>query len=236
MPENNSIIIHGDNAKSMLCPENNNNSTPLNPQYNILYCDPPWKYHVWGKKGASSAAENHYPTMPLADICALSVGSIAAQDSALFLWVTCPNLQQSFEVIKAWGFTYKTVAFVWIKKNKKADSLFWGLGHWTRANAELCLLATKGNPRRVSKSVHQVIMTPIEAHSKKPDEARARIVELMGDLPRIELFARNYTEGWDVWGNEINSSIALTGQNINLANRQDNYKEAAQGRAAPGRR
>ena len=147
--------------------------------------------------------------MPISDICALTVGQLAAPNSALFMWATFPNLQEAFEVIKAWGFTYKTVAFVWVKKNKKADSLFWGLGHWTRANAEICLLATKGNPKRVSKSVHQVIMSPIAEHSKKPDIAREKIVDLMGDLPRIELFARNKTKGWHVWGNEVESDIAL---------------------------
>ena len=178
-------------------------------KYNILYCDPPWKYFVWSEKGKGRSAENHYSTMHLSDICALPVGNIAATDSAIFLWVTFPNLTDAFKVLDAWGFTYKTVAFVWVKKNKKADSLFWGLGHWTRANAEICLLATKGKPHRVSKSVHQVIVTPIEQHSKKPDEARRRIVELMGDLPRIELFAREQPEGWDVWGNEVNCSIQI---------------------------
>jgi len=178
-------------------------------QYNILYCDPPWQYFVWGKKGQGRTAENHYKTMSLQEICALPVGRIAAPDSALFLWATCPQLPCAFELLGAWGFSYKTVGFVWIKKNKIADSLFWGLGHYTRANAELCLIATKGNPKRASKSVHQVIMTPIEEHSKKPDEARRRIVELMGDLPRVELFARDYPDGWDVWGNEVKSSIQL---------------------------
>ena len=86
-------------------------------------------------------------------------------------------------------------------------SFFWGMGNWTRSNAELCLLATKGNPKRQSKSVHQIIVSPIEEHSKKPDEARKRIVELMGDVPRIELFAREHTPGWDVWGNEAPDSI-----------------------------
>jgi len=176
-------------------------------QYSIIYCDPPWQYKVWNKKGQGRTAENHYKTMPLSDLCALPVGHISAPDSALFLWATCPTLPYAFELLNAWGFSYKTVCFVWIKKNKIADSLFWGLGHWTRANAELCLLATKGKPQRISKSIHQVIMSPIEAHSKKPDEARHRIVELMGDLPRIELFARDYSDGWDVWGNEVNSSI-----------------------------
>ena len=180
--------------------------------YEIIYCDPPWRYAVWSKKGLGSSAENHYQTMPISEICALPVSDIAAPDCALFLWATCPNLPQALAVIEAWGFVFKTVAFVWIKKNKKADSLFWGLGYWTRANAEFCLLAIKGKPKRISKSVHQVIMSPIEAHSQKPAEARQRIVDLMGNLPRIELFARTYSDGWDVWGNEVTSNIELKGR------------------------
>jgi N6-adenosine-specific RNA methylase IME4 len=181
----------------------------MSRRYNIIYCDPPWRYVVWNGKGKGRSAENHYQTMPLSDICALPVGSVAASDSALFLWATLPNLPNAFKVMGAWGFVYKTVCFVWIKKNRKADSLFFGLGHWTRANAEVCLLATKGKPRRASKSVHQVIVTPVEEHSKKPDEARRRIVELMGDVPRVELFARKHSDGWDVWGNEVAGSIDL---------------------------
>lgn len=131
----------------------------------------------------------------------------------LFLWVTFPTLLESFEVIRAWGFQYKTVAFVWIKQNKKSDGLFWGMGYWTRANAEICLLATKGHPKRVSKRVHQVVISHIEEHSKKPNEVRNRIVELTGDVPRIELFARQTYEGWDAWGNEVQSDIAFDKKN-----------------------
>lgn len=147
--------------------------------------------------------------MRIEDICALPVSSIAAKDCALFMWVTFPTLPDAFKVLKAWGFSYRTVAFVWVKRNRKSPSWFWGLGHWTRANAELCLLAVKGKPKRVSARVHQIIDSPIEEHSKKPDEARHRIVELVGDLPRIELFARQTVPGWDVWGNEVHSDIAL---------------------------
>ena len=114
-----------------------------------------------------------------------------------------PLLQEGLETIKKWNFVYKTCAFNWVKKNKRTDSYFWGLGYWTRANAELCLLATKGKPKRINAGVHSVIDTPIEKHSKKPDEVKRRIVELMGDLSRIELFARQKTDGWDVWGNEV---------------------------------
>jgi N6-adenosine-specific RNA methylase IME4 len=148
--------------------------------------------------------------MKLNDICALPVADFAAKDSALFIWATYPQLQDAFSVINAWGFTYKTVAFTWVKRNKKSPGWFVGCGYWTRANAELCLLATRGHPKRVSKSVRQIIDTPISRHSEKPAETRERIVELMGDLPRIELFAREQTDGWHVWGNEVKSDIALT--------------------------
>lgn len=114
-----------------------------------------------------------------------------------------PQLNIAFELINAWGFEYKTCAFVWVKKNKVKDSWFWGMGNWTRANAELCLLATKGKPKRVDAGVHSVIDTRVEQHSKKPDEARKRIEQLMGDKTRIELFARQRVDGWDAWGNEI---------------------------------
>ena len=177
--------------------------------YNIIYADCPWQYKVWSKRGQGRSAENHYPTMRIEDICALPVSSIAAPDCALFMWVTFPTLPDAFKVLEAWGFTYKTVAFVWVKRNRKSPGWFWGLGHWTRANAEMCLLATKGKPKRISAKVHQIIDSPVEEHSKKPDETRRRIVELVGDLPRIELFARQTTPGWDAWGNEVKSNITL---------------------------
>ena len=178
-------------------------------QYQIILADPPWSYRVWSGKEKSRTAENHYPTMSLKDIQALPVEKLAAKDCALFLWVTCPMLAEAFSVLEAWGFTYKTVAFAWIKQNKKSPSLFWGLGHWTRANAEFCLLATRGHPTRRSKKVHQVLLSPVEEHSKKPDVIRERIVELMGDLPRVELFARQTAPGWDAWGNEVECSPGL---------------------------
>ena len=178
-------------------------------KYNIILADPAWAFRVWSKKGLDRSAEKHYPTMSLKDICALTVADIAAKDSALFLWATFPQLQDAFEVISAWGFTYKTVAFVFVKRNKKSPGYFVGCGYWTRANAEICLLATKGHPNRVSKSVRQIIDAPIGRHSEKPDETRTRIVELMGDLPRIELFARKKADGWHSWGNEVDSDIIL---------------------------
>jgi N6-adenosine-specific RNA methylase IME4 len=141
--------------------------------------------------------------MTIDDIKNLPIKLLTNKDCILFMWVTMPKLNECFEVIKSWGFEYKTVAFVWIKKNKKSDSLFMGMGRWTRANGEICLLATKGKPKRISASVHSVLVSPIEGHSKKPDEIRKRIVDLVGDLPRIEIFGRQKVEGWDVIGNDI---------------------------------
>lgn len=180
-------------------------------KYSVILADPPWHYKVYSKKGMGRSAESHYPTMQLEDIKALPVADIADQDCALFLWVTMPCLLEGIEVLKTWGFTYKTVAFVWVKQNRKADSLFWGMGYWTRSNVELCLLGTKGNPKRADAGVHQVVISHIEEHSKKPQEVHNRIVCLMGDVPRIELFARRKTDGFDVWGNEVESDIELKG-------------------------
>ena len=143
------------------------------------------------------------------DLKNLPISEIAEKDCTLFMWATFPMIKEALELIEAWGFRYKTTAFVWAKKNRKSDSWFTGLGFWTRSNAEICLLAVKGNPKRQSPCVSQLIVSPREEHSKKPDETRDRIVKLMGDLPRVELFARQKTEGWDVWGNEVKSDISL---------------------------
>ena len=150
--------------------------------------------------------------MSLEEIKTLPVAELADRDCVLFLWATFPMLQEALEVVRAWGFTFKTVAFTWIKLSPKSNSIYWGMGFWTRSNAEICLLATKGQPRRQAKNVHQVIISHVEEHSKKPEEARRRIVALMGEVPRVELFARQATPGWDVWGNEVQSNITwITG-------------------------
>ena len=171
-------------------------------KYNIIYADPPWSYKdkaLAGNRGACCK----YDVMTIEDIENLPIKDISASDCILFMWVTMPFLKDCFDVIKSWGFKYKTCAFTWIKQNKKSNSLFWGMGSWTRANAELCLIATKGKPKRQSAKVHSVIMSKIREHSRKPDETRDRIVELCGDMPRIELFARQSVDGWDCWGNEV---------------------------------
>lgn len=181
-------------------------------KYTVIYADPPWRYQ---QKSLSGAAENHYPTMSIQELCELPVDELADKDSMLFLWTTFPMLSEALQLIKAWGFTYKTVAFVWVKQNKKSPTWFYGLGFWTRSNAEICLLAKRGKPKRNSASVHQLIIAPIEKHSKKPDETRKRIEQLMGDVPRVELFARQKSEGWDVWGNEVESDITMEGSEVN---------------------
>ena len=170
----------------------------------MIYADPPWRYT---QKGLQGAAEKHYPTMGIDEICALPVADLAAPDSVLFLWATFPQLPEALRLIKAWGFQYKSVAFVWLKKNRKSESWFYGLGFWTRGNAEVCLLGItpdfKAKEQIKSHAVHQIVEEPIQAHSVKPDEVRKRIVTLMGDVPRIELFARQRATGWDAWGDEL---------------------------------
>jgi N6-adenosine-specific RNA methylase IME4 len=169
-------------------------------KYNIIYADPAWSYTG---NMMNSSATDHYKTMSLQDICNLPVKKIADNNCILFMWVTLPKLNQFMNVIESWGFEYKSTAFVWVKKNKISDSFFMGLGRWTRANPEICVLATKGKISRRSNKVRQLQIFPIEQHSKKPDEFRNLILELCGDLPRIELFARQKVDGWDCWGNEV---------------------------------
>ncbi|MCQ5034405.1 MT-A70 family methyltransferase [Coprococcus sp. DFI.6.81] len=176
-------------------------------KYGIIYADPPWRYNMSRGHGV---AENHYPTMSIEEICALPVADIAAEDSALFLWGTFPQLKEAMRVIDAWGFRYKTLAFLWLKQNKKADTWFYGMGFWTRSNAEVCLLATRGHPKRQTAGIHQFVITRIEEHSKKPDIVRDKIVQLVGDQPKVELFARQKVPGWDSWGNEIENDLILS--------------------------
>jgi len=172
-------------------------------KYNVIYADPPWKYKTWTEGGGT--AEKHYPTMKLDDIIKMkdTIEKISDNNCILFLWVTFPCLLEGLKVMKEWGFTYKTCGFNWVKRNKKSNTFFFGMGYWTRANSELCLIGTKGTIKRKSNKVFQIVDTPIEEHSKKPDIVRDRIVELVGDIPRIELFARQTADGWDCWGNEL---------------------------------
>ena len=174
----------------------------------MIDADPPWAYGQGGKgKSSHGIAKQHYDTMTTADICDIPIPSICAEDgAACFMWATFPNIAEAIKVMEAWGFRYKTAAFVWVKKNARSGGNYMGLGAYTRANAEVCLLGVtprfKAGERVRSHSVRQIIEAPWQGHSKKPDETRRRIVELLGDVPRIELFARQREDGWDAWGNE----------------------------------
>ena len=186
-------------------------------KYKIIYADPPWTYKLTGgKTNSRGMAKQHYKTMSLDNICKLPIRNICTNDSLLFIWATFPQIEQAITVINAWGFTYKTAAFVWVKQNKKANTPFWGMGAYTRANAEVCLLGisrdTKAKQIVKSNSVHQIIESPIQKHSKKPAIVRDKIIELVGPLPRLELFARDMVEGWDCWGDEVESNIKLGGE------------------------
>ena len=171
-------------------------------KYQIIYADPPWSYKTWTAKGGHKSASAHYQTMEKKDIQEMPIKEIADKDCTLFLWVTMPNLIEGIELIEKWGFTYKTCAFDWVKIYKSGKPVV-GLGYWTRANAELCLLATKGKPKRINNSVSQIVIEQPREHSRKPDCVRDRIVQLMGDLSRIELFCRHPEQGWDSMGNEL---------------------------------
>ncbi len=173
-----------------------------NKKYQIIYADPPWKYKDrLNLQNEGSAL--HYNTMNIDDICRLPIKNISDKNCILFIWVTMPMLEEVFKVITAWGFKYKTCGFCWIKTNPKSKTIFKGIGRWVMGNAEICLLATKGKPQRIVKNIHQIVMSERGKHSKKPNEVRERIVKLMGDIPRIELFAREKVIGWDSWGDEI---------------------------------
>jgi len=178
---------------------------PQDKKYKIIYADPPWNYCVTGNKIPQRAKSGQsYVPMRMIDLYSLDISKFAEKDCTLFMWATAPLLPEALYLLKCWKFEYKTVAFTWIKKNKQnTNSNFWGMGSWTRSNPEFCLLAVKGNPKSNSHSVHSVFESPIEEHSKKPNKIRNLIVELCGNVPRIELFARQKVEGWDAWGNEV---------------------------------
>ena len=188
-----------------------------NQKFDIIYADPPWRFKNWsigelakrGEKWARRNGRSPYDVMDLPDICNLPISDISAKDSVLFMWATYPKLEDAFQVIKSWGFTYKTIAFTWVKLNPGGLGFHFGLGYWTRQNPEICLLATRGKPKRIDNCVPNLIISPRHEHSRKPDEVRDRIVKLIGNLPRIELFARRKCDGWQSWGNEVESDIEI---------------------------
>jgi N6-adenosine-specific RNA methylase IME4 len=175
-------------------------------KFGVVYVDPPWSFEVYSGKGKQRAAARHYDVMSLGSIKTLPIADLAATDCALFLWSVWPRLPDALEVIAAWGFEFKTAAFVWVKQNRGGEGLFTGMGFWTRANTEPCLLATRGSPLRLAADVHQVILSPVREHSRKPDEVRSRIERLVAG-PYLELFGREQAPGWIVWGNEIPAPV-----------------------------
>ena len=173
-----------------------------NKKYGVIYADPPWSFKTYSEKGKDRSPEKHYPVLSIADIIRLPVDRIAKDNAVLLMWVIDPLLDQAFKVIDAWGFKYKTVGFTWAKSNKTKPGFFTGLGYWTRGNPEMCLLATKGKPKRLSKSVPQLVIDQRREHSKKPNIMYKHIENLL-EGPYIELFARQKVSGWDAWGNEV---------------------------------
>jgi N6-adenosine-specific RNA methylase IME4 len=169
--------------------------------YGAILADPPWAFRNWSAKGTGRNAVSHYDCLDFDALASLPVANLAADDCALFLWAVDPLLDVALELIRAWGFKYKTVAFYWVKQNSKNDGFFTGLGYWTRANPEQCLLATRGNPPRKAKNVRRLVVEPRRQHSRKPDCVRERIERLVAG-PYLELFARKTKPGWDCCGDQ----------------------------------
>lgn len=174
--------------------------------YRVIYADPPWSHKTWSNKGKTErSADHHYRTTKTDDLKAIPVSDWAAKDCVLFMWIVDSHLVQALDLIEAWGFTFKTIAFNWVKTTKAstADNPIpkMSLGLWTRKESEICLLATRGKPSRVSKGVRQVLLEAPREHSRKPDEVRHRI-EALVDGPYLEMFSRESRAGWDAFGDE----------------------------------
>jgi len=188
-------------------PISRNGSTPFlkRRRYGVIYADPPWSFRNWSAKGTGRNPISHYDCLSFDALAALPISDLAADDCVLFLWAVDPLLPRAFELIRAWGFEYKTVGFYWVKLNslsKTNAEFFTGLGYWTRANPEQCLLATRGSPKRRAKDVRRLVVDRRREHSRKPDVVRERIERLV-DGPYLELFARETKHGWDCWGDQL---------------------------------
>src|SRR6478735_5941061 len=173
-------------------------------KYAAILADPPWSFRNWSAKGTGRNAVSHYDCLDFNALAALPVSDLAADNCALFLWATDPLLPKAIALIQSWGFEYKTVAFYWVKLNSKAKheaDYFTGLGYWSRANPEQCLLATRGKPSRLAKDVRRLVVEKRREHSRKPDCVRERIERLVAG-PYLELFARETKAGWKCWGDQ----------------------------------
>lgn len=176
-------------------------------KYSVIMADPPWHYD---NRGTRAAAAKHYPTLKRGDLVHLPVQNHAADRCALFLWATWPNIKTALTVMDAWGFKYKTLAWEWFKTNQAGDKFIMGLGNYSRSNPEPCLLGFRGKPIPVkNKSVKAWITAPRRGHSRKPDQQYENIELLYPEVPKLELFATQQWPGWDVWGNEVDSTIDL---------------------------
>ena len=176
-------------------------------KYQIIYADPPWDM---GARNNKRVLVPKYNMMNEYDIYNLDIGELSDDNSALFIWAINAKIPQAIELIRRNGFRYVGVAFCWIKTSQKTGEPNCRMaGNYTLQGMELCLLAIKGSMKTLDRTVRQVLKSPREHHSKKPDVIRHEIVRLFGDIPRLELFAREKTEGWDVWGNEVESDIDL---------------------------
>lgn len=186
-------------------------------KYDIIYADPPWEYKEsgGGVRGTAGLDKRYNGTMTKDEIWSLPIEKISSEKAILFLWVTFPRLEQGLETIKAWGFQYYGLAFDWVKTSKNGSPC-WGMGYYTRANTEICLIGVKKDKRmRIkpqARNVLSVIHSERREHSRKPDIVRDYIVQICGDLPRIELFARQNIEGWDCWGNQAPENVDADGQ------------------------
>jgi N6-adenosine-specific RNA methylase IME4 len=190
-------------------------------KFQIIYADPPWLYFN-DQSSEMGRGGSNYPKLDLEELKKLPIADITDDDCALFLWATTPKIKEALECLEAWGFKYTTMPFVWVKTNKKCNKsleeleeditngnqgfpkgLYSGMGYWTNSNIEYVLLGKKGKPHRIRKDIKQVVVAPLGRHSAKPPEVRNRIVDLMGDIPRVELFSRDIVSGWQFLGNEL---------------------------------
>jgi len=183
--------------------------------FGCVLADPPWSFRTYdGKSAVPTQGADPYGTMSIADLKGMPVEAVAAPDCALFMWIVGAHLIEALEVAEAWGFVYKTDAFIWTKPRGDTPDLFvqqhsMGMGYWTRKEAETCLLFTRGKPKRIGKGVRQIIEAPRREHSRKPDETHARIQQLVAG-PYLELFAREPRAGWTIWGNQTDKFEATS--------------------------
>ena len=192
--------------------------------FGAILADPPWTFQTWSQEGKDRSPERHYSVMSSADIAALPVSNVARKDAVLFMWICWPQLIEAIGIIEQWGFSYKTCAFAWLKADASQIDLWRddldaqvGMGYYTRSNSEVCLLATRGKPKRLNADVRQGIIAPRREHSRKPDEVHGRIERLVAG-PYLDLFARESTRpGWSFWGNEVTKFNRANNDQANLA-------------------